>query len=108
MDVVYYDGEVYFNFIDVDEYSIASILDKYSVKYDGAGILTNHEMFDKNTKDILDNYYYTNYDIVFLNNRDDIDKTSLYTITQLKNKYLPANIPTNPSHPYFCNKNKLE
>ena len=43
--------------------SIASILDKYSVKYDGAGILTNHEMFDKNTKDILDNYYYTNYDM---------------------------------------------
>lgn len=109
MDVVYYDGEVYFNFIDVDESSIASILDKYSVKYDGAGILTNHEMFDKNTKDILDNYYYTNYDIVFLNNREnDIDKTSLYTITQLKNKYLPANIPTNPNHPYFCNKNKLK
>lgn len=108
MDIVYYDGEVYFNFIDLDESSIASILDKYSVKYDGAGILSNQEMFDKNTKDILDNYYYTNYDIVFLNNKhNDVDKTSLFTINQLQNNYLPSNTPKDPSHPYFCNKNKV-
>ena len=105
MDIVSYDGEIYFNFIDIDESSIASILDKYDVKYEGSGILSNHEMFDKNTKDILDNYYYNNYEIVFLNNKHiDIDKTTLFTIDQLKNRHLPSNIPKDPNHPYFCNK----
>tara|TARA_B100000686_G_C16668833_1_gene905165 strand:- start:119 stop:1057 length:939 start_codon:yes stop_codon:yes gene_type:complete len=107
MDIVSYDGVIYFNFIDIDESSIASILDKYDIKYDGSGILSNHEMFDKNTKDILDNYYYNNYDIVFLNNKHmDVDNTTLFTIDQLKNKHLPSNIPKDPNHPYFCNKSK--
>ncbi len=107
MDIVSYDGEIYFNFIDIDESSIASILDKYDIKYEGSGILSNHEMFDKNTKDILDNYYYNNYDIVFLNNKHiDVDKTTLFTIDQLKNRHLPSNIPKDPNHPYFCNKSK--
>jgi hypothetical protein len=105
MDIVSYDGEIYFNFIDIDESSIASILDKYDVKYEGSGILSNHDMFDKNTKDILDNYYYNNYDIVFLNNKHiDVDNTTLFTINQLKNRHLPSNIPKDPNHPYFCNK----
>ena len=107
LDIVSYDGEIYFNFIDIDESSIASILDKYDVKHDGSGILSNHEMFDKNTKDILDNYYYNNYDVVFLNNKHiDVDKTTLFTISQLKNSHLPSNIPKDPNHPYFCNKSK--
>ena len=107
MDIVSYDGVIYFNFIDIDESSIASILDKYDIKYDGSGILSNHEMFDKNTKDILDNFYYNNYDIVFLNNKHiDVHNTTLFTIDQLKNRYLPSNIPKDPDHPYFCNKSK--
>ena len=107
MDIVSYDGIIYFNFIDIDESSIASILDKYDVKYEGSGILSNHEMFDKNTKDILDNYYYNNYDIVFLNNKHiDVDASALFTIEQLKNRYLPSNTPKDPEHPYFCNKSK--
>jgi hypothetical protein len=105
MDIVSYDGVIYFNFIDIDESSIASILDKYDVKYDGIGILSNHEMFDKNTKDILDNFYYNNYDIVFLDKKDiNIDISTLFTIDQLKNKYLPSNTPIDQRHPYFCNK----
>ena len=105
MDIVLYEGETYFNFIDIDESSVASILDKYDIKYEGSGILVNHDMFDKNTKDILDNYYYNNFDIVFLNNKDiDVDKTTLFTTKQLKEKYIPSNTPKDPKHPYFCNK----
>ena len=65
MDIVSYDDQVYFNFVDIDESSIGSILNKYDIKYEGSGILVNHDMFDKNTKDVLDNYYYNNFDIVF-------------------------------------------
>lgn len=107
MDIVLYEGETYFNFIDIDESSVASILNKYDIKYEGSGILVNHDMFDKNTKDILDNYYYNNFDIVFLNNKDiDVDKTTLFTTKQLKEKYIPSNTPKDPKHPYFCNKTK--
>ena len=109
MDIVSYDGQIYFNFVDIDESSIGSILNKYDIKYEGSGILVNHDMFDKNTKDVLDNYYYNNFDIVFLRNKhSDVDKTTLFTIDQLKNRYIPSNTPKNPNHPYFCNKTKKQ
>jgi len=109
MDIVSYDGQIYFNFIDIDESSIGSILNNYDIKYEGRGILVNHDMFDKNTRDILDNYYYNNFDIVFLKNKhSDVDKTTLFTIDQLKNRYIPSNTPKNPNHPYFCKKTKKQ
>ena len=34
MDIVSYEGEIYFNFIDIDESSINNILNNYDVKWD--------------------------------------------------------------------------
>ena len=63
-------------------------------------------MFDKNTKDILDNYYYNNFDIVFLNNKDiDVDKTTLFTTKQLKENTSLQTLKIQNIHIY-CNKTK--
>ena len=95
MDIVSYEKEVYFNFIDIDESSINNIINKYDVRWEGSGILSNYDMYDENTKHILDNYYNSNYDIVYLSNGDiNVDKTSLFTLSQLTNNYLPSNIAT--------------
>ncbi len=107
MDIVFFDGEIYFNFIDIDESSINNIINNYDVKWDAMGILSNYDMFDENTRNILDNYYNSNYEIVFLNNKDiTIDKTSTFTMSQLVNSYLPANAPVDETSPHFCFKNK--
>tara|TARA_Y100000996_G_C22450667_1_gene613709 strand:- start:53 stop:970 length:918 start_codon:yes stop_codon:yes gene_type:complete len=106
MDIVSYEGEIYFNYVDIDESSINNILNKYDVKWDGMGILSNYDMFNENMQQILDNYYNTNYNIVYLNNHTiDIDKTGTFTLSQLTNSYLPSNIPKDESSPYFCQKN---
>lgn len=106
MDFVSFDGDVFFNFIDIDESSINNVLDKYDIRWKGAGILSDYDMFDENTTHILDNYYNSNYEIVYLNNKDiNIDKTTLFTMEQLRNNYLPSNAPKDPNSPYFCKKN---
>ena len=56
MDIVSYDEEIFFNSIDIDESSLSTILNKYDIKWDGMGILSKHNMFSENVKDILDNY----------------------------------------------------
>lgn len=106
MDFVSFDGDVFFNFIDIDESSINNVIDKYDIRWKGAGILSDYDMFDENTTHILDNYYNSNYEIVYLNNKDiNIDKTTLFTMEQLRNNYLPSNAPKDPNSPYFCKKN---
>lgn len=106
MDFVSFDGDVFFNFIDIDESSINNVLDKYDIRWKGAGILSDYDMFDENTTHILDNYYNSNYEIVYLNNKDiNIDKTTLFTMEQLRNNYLPSNAPKDTNSPYFCKKN---
>lgn len=107
MDIVYYEDEIYFNFIDIDESSINNIVDRYDIRWDGAGILSNYDMFDENTEHILNNYYNSNYNIIYLENKDiNIDKTTLFTMKQFKNDYLPLNSPKDKKSPYFCEKNK--
>lgn len=94
VDYVSYDDEIFFNFIDIDESSINNILDKYDVKWRGSGILSNHDMFDKNIFVILDDYYNDNFEIVYLNNEImEVDKTSLFSLNQLKQNFLPSNFP---------------
>ena len=106
MDIVSYDEEIFFNSIDIDESSLSTILNKYDIKWDGMGILSKHNMFSENVKDILDNYYKNNYNVISFHNKDpNIDKTSLFTMNQLRNNYLPSSYPRNKEHPYFCKKN---
>ena len=105
MDIVSYEGEIYFNFIDIDESSINNILNNYDVKWDAMGILSNYDMFDENIQQILDNYYTQKYDIIFINQNENIDKTSTFTLNQLVNLYMPLNIPVDKSSPHFCQKN---
>lgn len=109
MDFVYYEGETYLNFIDIDESSINNILDKYDVRWQGSGILSNYDMFDENTIHMLDNYYNSKYDIVFIDNKDKtFDKTSLFTMSMLTNNMLPSNAPKDELSPYFCKKDSEE
>lgn len=109
MDFVSYNEEIYINFIDIDESSINNIINKYDIRWKGSGILSNYDMFDENTIHMLDNYYNSNYEIVYLNNKDiNIDKTTLFTFNQLKNNYLPSNAPNDEGSPHFCKKNNKD
>ena len=105
MDFVVFEGEVYFNFIDIDESSIHNIMNKYDIRWETIGILTNYDMFDDDVRNILDKHY-SEYGIVFLNNKDNTnDKSSTFTLSQLMNRYLPSESSNiDELSPYFCKK----
>ena len=103
LDVVNVNGELYFNFIDIDESGVQNILNRYDVRWESQGILSNYDMFDENTKIILDNYYNSNYSLLYLDNETTTDTSGTFTLQQLVNEYLPANTPFANS-PVFCKR----
>lgn len=103
LDVVNVSDQLYFNFIDIDESGVNNILNRYDVRWQSQGILANYDMFDENTKVILDNYYNSNYEILYLDNESTNDVSGTFTLQQLMNNYLPANTPLANS-PVFCKK----
>jgi len=104
MDIVSIDGTIYLNFIDIDESSSNNILNTYDIRWDSQGILADYDMFDENVQVRLDNYYNSKYKILYLDNETiDKDLSGTYTLDQLVQFHLPANIP-NEDSPMFCDK----
>jgi len=104
MDIVSIDGTIYLNFIDIDESSLNNILNTYDVRWKSQGILADYDMFDENVQVMLDNYYNSKYKILYLDNETiDTDLSGTYTLNQLVQFHLPANIP-NEDSPMFCDK----
>ena len=51
-------------------------------------------MFDEDTRIMLDDYYRKNYKVVELDKDDYLtERTNLFTLDQLVDDYLPANVP---------------
>lgn len=106
-DVVKVKDTIFINYLDIDESSVNNIINKYDVKYESQGILSNYNMFNQDVEELLNNYYNTNYNTIgidkntFLSAYTDLSKT--FTLNQLSLNYLPANTPVQDS-PAFCRK----
>ncbi len=104
LDIVSINKIIYINHIDIDESGIKNVIKNYDIRLNSHGILSNYNMFDEDTRILLDNYYRTNYKVVELSQDDYItNRSSLFTLDQLVDDYLPANVPTKDS-PMFCDK----
>lgn len=104
MDIVSIDGIIYLNFIDIDESSFNNILNTYDIRWESQGILADYDTFDENVQVMLDNYYNSKYKILYIDNETiDKDLSGTYTLDQLVQFHLPANIP-NENSPMFCDK----
>jgi len=102
LDVVSIERIIYINHIDIDESGIKNVIKNYDIRTDSHGILSNYNMFDEDTRIMLDNYYRENYKVVELDKDDYLtERTNLFTLDQLVDDYLPANVPVEDS-PMFC------
>ena len=102
LDVVSIERVIYINYIDTDESGIKNVIKNYDIRTDSQGILSNYNMFDEDTRIMLDDYYRKNYKVVELDKDDYLtERTNLFTLDQLVDDYLPANVPMEES-PMFC------
>lgn len=100
-DFVKYNGDVYINYLDIDESSVNNIMDRYNVKWNSQGILSGYNAFNKDVVALLDNHYVSNTSIVSLKKdtrESALDKT-------LRIVQVPGQ-PDKPSieFPMFCKK----
>ena len=104
LDVVSINRTIFINHIDIDESGVKNVIKNYDLKINSQGILSHYDMFDEDTRIMLDNYYSTNFNIVELSQEDYLtNRTNLFTLDQLVDNYLPSNVPVEHS-PNFCNK----
>ena len=104
LDVVSINRTIFINHIDIDESGVKNVIKNYDLKINSQGILSHYDMFDEDTRIMLDNYYSTNFNIVELSQEDYLtNRTNLFTLDQLVDNYLPSNVPVEYS-PSFCNK----
>tara|TARA_B100001094_G_scaffold38785_1_gene33192 strand:+ start:1691 stop:2656 length:966 start_codon:yes stop_codon:yes gene_type:complete len=108
IDFVSFEDIIYINFIDIDKSGIKNTLQKYSFKYKSQGILNYYDTFDEDIQVLLDTYYTDKFKIIPLRGRPDtVDVSSVFTLYQLTQKMLPANIPIKDGSPFFCDKESL-
>ena len=60
LDIVSINKIIYINHIDIDESGIKNVIKNYDIRLNSHGILSNYNMFDEDTRILLDNYYRTN------------------------------------------------
>jgi hypothetical protein len=105
LDIVSVNKIIFINHIDIDESGIKNVLKNYDIKINSRGILSNYNMFDEDTRELLDDYYRSNYKIVELSKEDyTTNRANFFTLDQLVLNYLPANVPVEKS-PSFCEGN---
>ena len=101
MDIVSINRIIFINHIDIDESGVKHVLKNYDIKLNSQGILSHYYMFDEDTRELLDDYYRTNFNIVELSKEDNTNRANFFTLDQLVSNYLPANVPVEES-PAFC------
>ena len=109
IDIVIYKGEIYLNYLDVDESAVNNIINKYDSKYHAQGILSKYNMFTNDAESLLNNYYKKNYKIIGVGDSsleyDTTDLSGTFSLKQLSLNYLPSNTPNRSFSP-LCKQNK--
>lgn len=105
MDLVYFNGQYYLNYLNIDESAVTNLLNTYDIRqidnYTG-GILLNYDMVNNDIEAALNNHYVENNNIYDLKK---IEKTSFnfFKLDDFSKYYLPEGVP-NIYAPYFCKK----
>ena len=98
-DFVKYNGDVYINYLDIDESSVNNIMDRYNVKWNSQGILSGYNAFNKDVVALLDNHYVSNTSIVL---KKDIRESALdKTLRIVQDLVNPINLRLSS---YVCKK----
>jgi len=95
-DIVIVDNEIYINYMNVQTGANSTILNKYDVRFNDAGILFDGNMFKENIADLFDSYYRNSFKVIGVSkssldySREDL--TSVLSMNSLRNMYFPASV----------------
>jgi hypothetical protein len=104
VDLIYYNGELYINYIHVDTASNSTLINNYD-RMDSnirMGILDNKDTFTDNIRILLDEHYNSGYELINIYPDKDANVDGTLSINSLSNYYFPANM-SNESIKYYEN-----
>ncbi len=105
VDLVYYRGQIYINYIHVDTSSNSTIINQYD-RMDSnirMGILDNKDTFSDNIRILLDEHYNNHYDLVQVYPETDANVDGVLSIQSFANYYFPANMSNESIQQYETN-----
>jgi hypothetical protein len=95
-DIVVVGDTHYLNFLNVQTASSPTLLNRYDVKFDSAGILLGGNMFHENIGDLFDQYYLKHFKVVGVSDTSieysPEDLAEVTTLNSLMKGYAPSSI----------------
>jgi hypothetical protein len=96
LDIVIINGEVFINFISVNNASNNNIVDRYDVVFQDQGILFNHNNFTTNIRSLLDQEYREKHTLIAFQSKYLDSKNyqfeNVLSLKSLLNNYVPATL----------------
>ena len=98
-DIVIIDGVTYLNYLNMQNASSPTLLNKYDIKFDSSGILFGYNMFHENMTMLFDNYYLKNFKVIGISDASleysKEDLSEVITMDSFVNGYFPSDISSN-------------
>ena len=95
-DIVILDGVTYLNYINIQNASAPTLLNRYDVKFDTSGILFGYDMFHENMTMLFDNYYLKNFKVIGISDTNldytQEDLSEVIAVDSFVNGYFPSNV----------------
>ena len=95
-DIVVIDETYYLNYLNLQTASSPTLLNKYDIKFDSAGILFGDNMFHENIANLFDQYYLNSFKVIGVSDTSlEYSKEDLSEVTSLNavmNGYFPSSL----------------
>lgn len=93
VDVVMFRGDVYINYVNVNEASNNNIINRYDMINYNQGILQNHNNFTENIRKLLDTHYKKNYKVIGVEDSTiNYDLNKVLSLKSMINMYYPSTV----------------
>lgn len=98
-DIVVVDGEMYMNYLNIQNASSPTLLNNYDIKFDSSGVLFGYDMFHENLSLLFDNYYLKHFKVVGISDSNleysKEDLSDVMTVNSFTSGYFPSNVSNN-------------
>ena len=95
-DIVIIDDDIYINYLNLQNGSNPTLMDKYDVKFNSSGILFDSNMFHENIETLLNNFYSKSFKVIGIHKSSleysKEDLSTVYSLNSFRNLYFPTQL----------------
>jgi len=96
LDIVIINGEIFVNFISLNNASNNNIIDRYDIVFHDQGILLNHNNFTENVRSLMDQEYKEKYRLISFNSKyldsKNYEFENVMSLDSILKRYLPSTL----------------